>query len=703
MIVFAAGVTGTITLTSGELFFSKSLTIAGPGASNLTVSGNNASRVFSVSGGEIVISGLRIANGFSSGNPNANLGGGGIFNNQARLTVQNCEIVNNTHSGGPGSGFAITGQGGGVWHVAAGNARLLLRNCLFSGNTALGGTGNDGGSPNGAGGDAAPGQGGGLFIFPSSVNSVTIQDCLFENNLAIGGTGGNGMGTGARGRGGRGQGGAVFVEQNTLLVAQGSTFKNNTATGGNHGAGSNAASSNTAEGQGGAIHVVGFAVITGCTLDDNEANGGSGIAGTSLIGAPGQGGGLFYAFGAVNVSNTTVINNTATGGDGGAAGGTTRFGQGGGIFVRSSSAPLNLTNSTVALNTAAGGADDNSNIAGNASGGGIWTEQAVNATNSTIAFNVAASDASNTGGGLFVSGGVTTLRNSLIAENVVDAAPNDATGPVAAASSNNLIEAGVGLTGITNGTNNNQIGTSGAPILPQMHGPALNGGPTKTCSIDANSPAVNAGNDANAPDTDQRAYVRAGVSDIGAFEFGGTPPSPPSAVPLTSVASRKFHGAPAFFDIPLPLTGNPGIECRSSGGNGDQTLIFTFVNPLTSVDGASVMSGTGTVTSGVIGINPREYLVNLTGVSNAQTITVSLTNVTDSLGNNSSTVAASMGVLLGDTNGDGVVNSGDALQTRSRSGQGTAAANFRSDVNADGFINSGDTIAVRSRSGTSLP
>ena len=71
VIVFAPGVTGTITLTSGELFFSKSLTIAGPGAANLTVSGNNTSRVFSVSSGEITISGLRIANGFTSGNPNA--------------------------------------------------------------------------------------------------------------------------------------------------------------------------------------------------------------------------------------------------------------------------------------------------------------------------------------------------------------------------------------------------------------------------------------------------------------------------------------------------------------------------------------------------------------------------------------------------------------------------------------------------------
>ena len=62
-----------------------------------------------------------------------------------------------------------------------------------------------------------------------------------------------------------------------------------------------------------------------------------------------------------------------------------------------------------------------------------------------------------------------------------------------------------------------------------------------------------------------------------------------------------------------------------------------------------------------------------------------------------------MGVLVGDTNGDGIVNAGDTLQTRSRSGQTTTATNFRSDVNLDGSINSGDQIVVRSRSGTVLP
>ena len=90
--------------------------------------------------------------------------------------------------------------------------------------------------------------------------------------------------------------------------------------------------------------------------------------------------------------------------------------------------------------------------------------------------------------------------------------------------------------------------------------------------------------------------------------------------------------------------------------------------------------------------------IPLTNVANAQTINVTLNNV-----NGSTNMTIPMRVLIGDTNGDGFVNSGDAQQTRNRSGQTTDATNFRSDVDADGFINSGDTTIVRARSGTALP
>src|SRR5205823_1425627 len=56
-------VAGTITLTGGELTIDKDLTINGPGANQLTVSGNNLSRVFNINGGSVRISGLTISNG----------------------------------------------------------------------------------------------------------------------------------------------------------------------------------------------------------------------------------------------------------------------------------------------------------------------------------------------------------------------------------------------------------------------------------------------------------------------------------------------------------------------------------------------------------------------------------------------------------------------------------------------------------------
>lgn len=172
--------------------------------------------------------------------------------------------------------------------------------------------------------------------------------------------------------------------------------------------------------------------------------------------------------------------------------------------------------------------------------------------------------------------------------------------------------------------------------------------------------------------------------------------------PLVSVASSKNHRSAGAIEIPLPLAGTLGIECRSGGANGDHTIIFTFANPLTSVGGASVTRGSGSVQSSMIGSDAHQYIVNLTGVANAQKITVSLSNVNDSAGNKSSSLLASMGILLGDSNADGAVNSGDAQQTRNRSGQLTSSTNFRSDVNLDGAINSGDAFIVRSKSGSTI-
>ncbi|MGE3466345.1 MAG: CSLREA domain-containing protein, partial [Pyrinomonadaceae bacterium] len=79
-------VNGTITLTSGQLVVGKNVTINGPGASMLTVSGNNASRIFSISNGVAAnISGLTLTNGNGVGAPS--LSGGAILNNIGTLNL----------------------------------------------------------------------------------------------------------------------------------------------------------------------------------------------------------------------------------------------------------------------------------------------------------------------------------------------------------------------------------------------------------------------------------------------------------------------------------------------------------------------------------------------------------------------------------------------------------------------------------------
>jgi glucose/arabinose dehydrogenase len=172
---------------------------------------------------------------------------------------------------------------------------------------------------------------------------------------------------------------------------------------------------------------------------------------------------------------------------------------------------------------------------------------------------------------------------------------------------------------------------------------------------------------------------------------------------LVSAASRKIHGINPF-DINLPLTGSPGIECRSGGTNGSYTMIFKFAVPISSVGGASLTSGIGSVFSRMIdSSNTRQYIVNLTGVANAQYMTVALSNVIDVAGNVSNAASATMGVLAGDATANGMVNSSDISQTQSESGHLVTTDNFREDVTLNGAINSSDISLVQSQSGMALP
>src|SRR4029453_1572448 len=160
-------VTGTIGLTSGELSVNGSITISGPGANNLAVNGNAKSRVFHVASAKTVtISGLTITNGNSGSDT-----GGGIYNDHATLTLNECTIAGNSAS------FT----GGGIFNDGfGGSANLEINNCTINGNSALGGS---------AGGIFNYGERGG------SSATLEITNSTLSGNSAIfgGGIGNNGF------------------------------------------------------------------------------------------------------------------------------------------------------------------------------------------------------------------------------------------------------------------------------------------------------------------------------------------------------------------------------------------------------------------------------------------------------------------------------------------------------------------------------
>ncbi|PYK31536.1 MAG: hypothetical protein DME57_03290 [Verrucomicrobia bacterium] len=171
---------------------------------------------------------------------------------------------------------------------------------------------------------------------------------------------------------------------------------------------------------------------------------------------------------------------------------------------------------------------------------------------------------------------------------------------------------------------------------------------------------------------------------------------------LVSAASRKAHGN-IIFDVNLPLSGTPAVECRSGGANGDFIIAFKFAVPLSSVGGRS-LTGNGSILHAAISAgDPHEYILTLTGVTNAQNLTVALSNIVDVQGNTLSSCSVTVGILLGDANNDTFVDSGDITQVKGQSGQPVSTANFRADLNADGFIDSGDITLVKATSGTALP
>jgi hypothetical protein len=111
-------ITGVITLTTGEIVLSQDVSILGPGSGSLSISGNNASRVFRITGGIITIADLTLTNGHSSDHGGAieNDGNGTVSLNRCMFT--SCSVP----------------YDGGAIRTTAGT--LNINSCTFSGNHA---------------------------------------------------------------------------------------------------------------------------------------------------------------------------------------------------------------------------------------------------------------------------------------------------------------------------------------------------------------------------------------------------------------------------------------------------------------------------------------------------------------------------------------------------------------------------------------
>src|ERR1043166_376409 len=170
--------------------------------------------------------------------------------------------------------------------------------------------------------------------------------------------------------------------------------------------------------------------------------------------------------------------------------------------------------------------------------------------------------------------------------------------------------------------------------------------------------------------------------------------------PGPTVVSRKVHGAAGTFDIPMPLSGPSGIEDRigNNGVAGNHTIVLTYPSSpagATATIATHNPSGTGNVSN--VSVSGNDLVVDLTGVSDHQVLTLSVS------GGSVSPAVVPLGFLLGDTNANRKVNSGDISKSKAQSGAPVTSTTFRSDVDVTGQIGSTDVSMIKANSGASVP
>jgi len=509
-------------------------------------------------GPQVVLSGCTFTGNVAGGGN----GGNGDGNSFSAATGGNGGAPN----GGAGGGFGQPGSAGGYGGGGGGGAGSSSAGYAGGaggfggggggggalGGGGAGGTGGNAGSYGGAGGPAlfshsgggggGAGLGGALFV---RTGVVTIANCSFTSNKATNGVGGAGSFGSGNGGNGQGAGGAVF-NLDAKIFAANLTFTSNSAsttspdieastlvtTANDDGSGSlrqalrNAAlrpgadlitfASNLSgsvihlasgslqvDDSSGAVDISAVSLQRGITITgDGTTRAFTLAAGSSLtldslriVSCYAAQGGAVLSAGNLTVHSCTIASNFA------------QFG--GGIYSTATNASLVISSSTLTENSA-------SDLAG-----AILSFGPLQIRNSTIVNN----RSTNAGGGVRFSS-TAIVENNMIAQNTSATQPDlGQSGGSYSLARYNFIGDGDG-SGLVDGVNGNHVGTSGAPLNPQLSPLKYFGGPTPTRHPLAGSPVIDAGDPAfnGTGLVDQRGWPRVSGRrvDIGAVEFAAT-------------------------------------------------------------------------------------------------------------------------------------------------------------------------------------
>jgi uncharacterized repeat protein (TIGR01451 family) len=371
------GITGAIVLTD-SLVISDDLTVTGPGADQLDISGANSHQVFAIGGSTAVtITGLTVRDGKASF-------GGGVYVYQGSARLNGVQVISN-------SAFS----GGGVY-VYGGSATLSGTQVVS--NSAKYGGGlyvwNSDATLTVSGGEvisnSASDDGGGVCVL---YGSVTLSGTRIVSNSADYGGGvyvddGSAVLVGAQVLSSSARhGGGVYVDGGSVTLSGTRVLSNSASSngGGVHvvlgtatlRVGGGEIGGNTASGDGGGVYVnEGSATLSGTHMVSNSAGFGGGVY-------------VYWSSATLDVSGGELVNNSAN--------------YGGGVYVNQGSATLSETQ--VVSNPAATGGGGVYVLYGGATLGGA---------------RVVGNSADTSGGGMHVEFGSATLSGTQVISNSAD-------------------------------------------------------------------------------------------------------------------------------------------------------------------------------------------------------------------------------------------------------------------------------------------